>query len=176
METESLLTAAGLRLRALEPADADILYIWENDPALWPYGNTMAPVSLNQLRHYISQYSGNPMADGELRLMIEDCDSGRALGCVDLTNIDARDLHARVGIFVALKERNQGVASVALRLIMNYARTYLNLHQLIALVGTDNEYSHALFRRAGFKSCGNLRSYVRQGKHYYDVLIYQKLF
>ncbi|MDE7426465.1 MAG: GNAT family N-acetyltransferase [Muribaculaceae bacterium] len=176
MGTESLLTAAGLRLRALEPDDADILYIWENDSSLWPYGNTMAPVSLNQLRTYIRNYTGTPLADGELRMMIEDCESGRPLGCVDLTDIDARDLHARVGIFVAVKERHQGVASVALRLIINYARTYLNLHQLIALVGTDNEYSHALFRRTGFKSCGNLRSYVRQGKHYSDVLIYQKLF
>ena len=35
--------------RALEPIDVDTLYRWENDPAVWGVGSTMAPYSRKQL-------------------------------------------------------------------------------------------------------------------------------
>ena len=60
-----------IRLRAPEPSDLDRMYIWENDPALWPFGSAMAPFSRKQLSDYIESYDGDIFASRQLRLVIE---------------------------------------------------------------------------------------------------------
>jgi len=59
-----------IRLRAPEPADTDTLYIWENDPELWPCSDNMTPLSRHALARYIDNYSGDIATDGQLRLII----------------------------------------------------------------------------------------------------------
>ena len=65
-------------LRALEPTDVDCLYLWENNPEMWRFGFSPAPLSRHQIWEYISTYDSNPLSAGQLRLMI-DCD-GTAAG------------------------------------------------------------------------------------------------
>ena len=42
---EAWLDGRRVRLRALEPEDLEALYGWENDPATWEQGCTLAPYS-----------------------------------------------------------------------------------------------------------------------------------
>ena len=50
------------------------------------------------------------------------------------------------------------------------------MHQLAAVVSVDNAASRALFDAAGYRTAGRLRSWVRRGRSYIDVLLYQRLF
>ena len=61
------------RLRAVEPADAELLYMWENDPAVWAVSGTTEPFSREQIERFISRQleGGDLLRTGELRLMIE---------------------------------------------------------------------------------------------------------
>ena len=43
-----------VRLRALEPGDAELLYIWENDTDVWYAGETLVPFSYHTLQQYIA--------------------------------------------------------------------------------------------------------------------------
>ncbi len=58
-------------LRALEPADADLLYQWENQMELWSVSNTLTPFSRHQIITYINQISLDIYQTKQLRLMID---------------------------------------------------------------------------------------------------------
>ena len=163
-------------LRAPEPGDLDILYLWENDPTLWPYGSTRAPLSRHQIWQYLDSYDGDIFTHKQLRLMIVENESGKPVGSVDFYDFDPRDGHASLGIFVAEEYRKHGYASETLKLVSDYARETLALHQLAAWVSVDNEASIRLFKKSGFKSKACLRSWIKRGRTYSDVLIFQQLF
>lgn len=59
-----------ISLRALEPEDATLVFMWENDRSLWQYGSTQAPLSLHQIRQYIDSYNDDVFSSCQLRLMI----------------------------------------------------------------------------------------------------------
>lgn len=62
-----------IRLRAVEPKDAGILYAWENDPAIWEVSGTTEPYSREQIERFIERQleGGDLLCTGQLRLMIE---------------------------------------------------------------------------------------------------------
>lgn len=170
------LKGSKISLRGPEPDDLDSLYLWENDTALWPYGSTRAPLTRHQIWQYIDSYDGDIFAQRQLRMIIVDNQSGRAVGTVDLYDFDARDGRAYIGIFVASEFRNRGFAGEAMALIGEYGRETLGLHQLAAWVSVENLPSIALFKSAGYKSKACLRSWIRLGRRYVDVLVFQRLF
>lgn len=171
-----LLSDDKISLRALEPTDLDILYRWENDTALWTVGTTIAPFSRKQLWDYIENYDNDIYSARQLRLMIIDKSTGAPLGTIDMCDFDPSNSRMSIGILIDRTYGHQGYATRALRLVMEYARNILNLHQLYATIPADNRHSIALFKKCGFRSAGCLRSWLRHGMTYADVLIVQYLF
>ena len=171
----TLLSDPTVRLRAPEPNDLDCMYLWENDPTLWPFGSTSAPMSRHQLSDYIDNYDGDIFVTKQLRLIVELCATGEAVGTVDITHFDPRDRHARIGVMIAPGLRRKGLGRQAVEMAVEYARDELGIHTLIALVAVDNEPSRNLFTSAGFNTCGRVRSYLRRGRSYQDIFIFQLL-
>lgn len=163
-----------IRLRAVEPEDVDLIFIWENDETLWRYGAVKGPISRHQLWNYAQNYDADPMKNGEIRFVVEDINTGEAVGCIDLTEIDSYNCRAQVGIFISKLHRNRGLAQDALSLLNDYACKILGLHQVWAVIGRENTSSISLFEKSGFKSCGCLRSWIKIRTSYEDALIYQK--
>ncbi|MBJ2166608.1 MAG: GNAT family N-acetyltransferase [Muribaculaceae bacterium] len=169
------LSDGTITLRAPEPSDIDRLYIWENDMSLWPFGSAATPLSRHMLSEYIAAYDGDIFSSGQLRFVIELCGKGGAVGTIDMTHFEPRDRHARIGVFVEPASRRACIARRAIALVMAYARDVLGMHMLMALVADDNEPSRRLFATSGFNSCGRVRSYLRRGRSYHDIIIYQVL-
>jgi len=163
------------RLRALEPEDADLLYAWENDPAVWGVSGTLAPFSRHTLRRFLDEQRFDLYAARQMRLVIERRD-GRAAGLVDLFEFEPADLRAGIGILIHdAGDRGRGLASDALAVLCRYARQTLGLHQLWCNVTPDNRPSLALFRRAGFVECGRKREWRRTAGGWADELMLQKI-
>lgn len=159
-----------IRLRAPEPDDVDSIYAWENDgPETAP-----APVSRFKVWEYVQNYNPEPLRSGEARLVVTDTASGDKVGCVDLFMVDACNRHAGVGIYIAPAKRRLGYGCAALAGVEDFARR-LGLHQLWAHIAAGNTASRALFANAGFRPAGRLRSWIRRGNTYEDVMIVQKL-
>ncbi len=102
-------------LRALEPIDVDTLYRWENDPAVWGVGSTMAPYSRKQLWDYVDSYDGDIFTARQLRLMItipsgKDGEVKETVGTVDLYDFDPVNSRCAVGILIAPEYRRRGYA------------------------------------------------------------------
>ena len=164
------------RLRALEAEDVDLLYVWENDPAVWGVSGKLAPFSRHTLRRFLDEQRFDLYAARQLRLVVETLD-GRAVGLVDLFEFEPVDLRAGIGILIhGAGDRGRGFASDALDVLCRYARQVLGLHQLWCSVAPDNAASLTLFRRAGFVECGRKREWRRTPDGWADELLLQKIF
>lgn len=170
-------------LRAVEPSDVDMLYIWENDREVWPCGATRAPLSRHQLWEYANNYDSNPFASGQLRLIIEitatgtDTDNPLPIPCgtVDLYDIDPVNSRAMVGIMVIPRWRNLGIAAQALLQTEEYCRHTLGLAILASEVASDNLPSANLFGNSGgYTLVGQRPLWYRRGDTFVPSLLYQK--
>lgn len=170
-----MISKDDIKFRAIEPADAELLYIWENDPGLWPEGRVCRPMSLFALKSYAASVSDNPFADGQLRLVVCRASDGIAIGIADLFEISAKDGNAEAGIFVAPSFRGQGYAASIIEKLCEYAgEKCLHLHTLCAKIAETNTPSRKAFEKAGFKREGSLKSWLHIGRGRCDMLIYQK--
>ena len=169
-----LLKNNQIQLRAVEPEDLDILYKWENSTALWIHGNTLAPYSKLVLRQYINDtLSMDIFQSKQLRLMVDLLDENTTIGTVDLYEIDAHHRRAGIGILIDENHRQKGYAYQALKLMEEYAFSFLYLHQLFAYISTGNRKSVNLFEKAGYKEVGVLQDWIQRGETFEDVHLLQ---
>lgn len=170
-----LLSNDRVRLRALEPEDLDLLYRWENDPELWEVGNTLAPYSRYILKEYIAGSDRSLYETRQLRLMIEERATEASVGIVDLFDFEPHPNRAACGIMLDPDCQGRGLATEAMRLLMEYAYTFLKLHQLYAHIPVANEPSKRLFARLGFVETGVLKDWIRTPGGYSDVCVMQSV-
>lgn len=173
---QMLLHNDKISLRAPEPQDLDMMYMWENDSSLWNVGNAVAPYSRKQLWDYIEGYEADIFKSRQLRFVIVDNVSGNAVGTIDLYDFDPVNRHASVGILVDSRYRGHGIGRSAVCLLCDYCSEHLGMHSLMAVTSRSNERGVALFHSCGFDACGCLRSWIRQGNAYEDAVLLQRLF
>lgn len=164
-----------VRLRAMEPEDLDFLYAMENDKEVWDVGCTNVPYSRYVLHDYIANASNDIYADGQVRMVMEDR-SGNRVGLVDVFNFDASNRRAEVSVVVMAEYRGRGLARDAVRQVCHYALRTLHLHQLYAIIATDNMASQQLFSEAEFTGRNVLKEWLFDGMTYKDAIVMQKIF
>lgn len=162
-------------LRAVEPADIDLLYQWENDIENWKVSNTQTPFSRFVLEQYIAGAHQDIYQIKQLRLIICDVQN-KAVGCIDLFDFDPNHQRAGIGILIAEQsDRKKGYASEALKLLIEYCFTILNLHQLYCNISNDNEASILLFQKHDFKITGIKKEWIREENTFKDELLLQRI-
>lgn len=145
-----------LRFRAIEPADAELFYAVENDEDSWADSDTFAPYSYNILRKYAENYTADPVADNQLRLILEDADSHTPLGIVDFYELSFIHNRSFLGIYILPEHRKQGVGTKAIHLACSYAKRKLGLRLFGAKILDTNPVSLHLFEKCGFEINGRL--------------------
>lgn len=169
-----MLSSTRILLRAPEPDDLIHFYTWENDPALWAYGDTLAPFSAAQIKRFIEESAHDLFLEKQLRLVIELKEAKLPVGCLDLFHFNPIHRSAEVGILVADKTyQNQGIASEALQLTNQYATAILNIRNLFAQVSSNNPKGLRLFERNKYVCCGKKSSCLFHDGRWHDVLIFQ---
>lgn len=171
-----LLKGQLVRLRAMEPSDAETMYRWENDTQLWTTSATTRPFSRAVLDDFVASASQDIFAARQLRLIVESLSDGRSVGCVDLFDFDPFHRRAGVGVLVyELVDRRCGYGAEALSLLCRYAFSYLRLEQLWADVALSNGASVGLFAGAGFEHSATRRRWaLSAGGEWDDVMFFQK--
>ncbi len=160
-------------LRAMEPEDLDVLYQIENDTTIWNTGVTNVPYSRFVLHEYISQSRGDIYADGQVRLIVENTE-GEVVGIADLTNFSARHARAEIGIVIMRNQRGKGYATATLRQMSDYSRQILHLHQLYAVIASDNTASLHLFQKVGYEKTAEMSDWLFDGHSYRSAFLFQK--
>ena len=163
-----------ITLRAIEPEDLDLLYHIENDRQLWDVGPTSVPYSRYALHDYVAHASADIYTDKQVRLVIEDAEH-KVVGLADLTDFDPKHHRAEVGIVIVKKERGRHLAKAALEMLHEYALRTLHLHQIYAVISTDNVQATTLFQSMGYTHDALLRQWIYDGQDYHDARLFQKL-
>ena len=168
------LKGDNIYIRALEPNDLEFVYALENDQSIWEVSNTHTPYSRFLVKQYLENAHQDIYEAKQLRLAICQDQDFPALGLIDLFDFDPKNNRAGVGIVIQNNEnRKQNIGSEALELLIEYAFYNLNLHQLYANIGTENEASNALFTKFGFKMIGVKKDWTFVNGVYKDEAVFQ---
>lgn len=174
----SFITLKGEKvfLRALEPEDLEFVHKVENDENIWHLSSTQTPFSRFVIRQYLENAGVDIYEAKQLRLAVCISDNQKAVGLIDLYDFDPKNSRAGVGIVIYDTEnRHKGYGSEALRLLVNYAFSHLNLHQLHASIEMSNEASISLFTALGFEFSGIRKEWNFQNGNWVDEGFYQLL-
>lgn len=169
-----------LRLRAVEPEDAEMMWSVESDSSQWRENGMMAPYSQRNLREYAESYDADPIRAGQLRLVAEFKDPAasdrreRFTGLADLFDISPVGRTAFVGIYVREACRGKGYATRMLGMLEQYSLLLLNLRILAGKVSETNASSRRMFERAGYTLQGELKDWLLNGPDTHSLLIYTK--
>jgi len=157
-----MLKATNIELRALEPNDIDLLYLWENDDSVWHLSNTITPFSRFQLEQYVLNTEQDIFSSKQLRLMIDKIENNKktTIGSIDIFDFDPINKRAGLGILIDKKERKKGYASQALENLLKYCFEILHLHQVYCNITTENEASIKLFKKFDFVISGTKKDWL----------------
>lgn len=168
------LQGSTIYLRALEPEDLDFIYSIENDEDIWPVSNTATPYSRFLIRQYLENAHQDIFEAKQLRLAICIKSTQNPIGLIDLFDFDPQNQRAGIGIIIKEgSNRNNGYGKEALGLLINFAFTHLQVHQLYANIGIDNAASIALFTTFGFACAGIKKDWNKVNNQYCDEALYQ---
>lgn len=168
------LKGTNLYLRTLEPEDLEFLYTIENDENIWEVSNTQTPYSKFLIRQYLENAHQDIYEAKQLRLAICKNDSNEVIGLIDLFDFDPRNNRAGIGIVIQNGSyRNKGFGKEALALLIDFSFNKLQLHQLFANIGTNNEASLNLFTTFEFRKIGVKKDWIYINNSYQDEAIFQ---
>lgn len=164
-------------LRALESSDLELLYVSENDTAIWKVSNTITPFSKDVLELYLHSAHQDIYTNKQLRLMICLNQNHTPIGTIDLFDFDPMNLRVGVGVLIFEEFRRKGYASEAIDLVKKYAQETLMMNQLFCNISSSNSDSIALFEKAGFEKVGIKKQWNQISKNIFeDELMYQLIF
>lgn len=167
------LTGKKITLRALEPEDLDFLYQIENNESFWEISHTQTPFSKFILKQYLENAHLDIYEAKQLRLLIEDTSTKSQVGMIDLFDYNPMHKRAGIGILIHPKFQKQGLATEALSLLIQYAFSYLNVHQLYANITADNSKSLSLFKKHNFQKVGIKKDWILSEGKFKDEVLFQ---
>ena len=168
------LQGKNIYLRALEPEDLEFVFDIENDQAIWEFSNTQTPYSRFLIRQYLENAHQDIYEAKQLRLAICKNEDFKAVGLIDLFEFDPRNNRAGIGILIKEEgNRNQGIGSQALEILIDYSFRQLNLKQLFANINPQNEASISLFTNFGFEKIGIKKQWNLVNGVYNDEALFQ---
>ncbi len=164
-------------LRALEPGDLAVLYTTENNTSVWKVSNTLTPYSKAILELYLETAHQDIYTTKQLRLMICESSTDKAIGTIDLFDFDPMNARVGVGVLIFEDFRNKGYASEAIDLVKDYASKTLLLNQLFCNISASNKESVSLFEKCGFEKIGTKKQWNRISiNQFEDEWMYQLFF
>ena len=166
------LLGKNINLRALEPSDLNFLYSAENDESFWEISSTQTPYSKYILQKYIENAHQDIYEAKQYRFVI--CDTkNMPIGMIDLFDFNPQHKRVGIGILILNKYQSKGYGSDALEMIIDYAFTYLNVHQIFANITSNNLNSIILFEKFNFKKIGVKKDWLFSNNTFKDEISYQ---
>ncbi len=161
-----------IRLRAIEPSDAEILFRWNQDSDrarfldfVWP------PTSLASVQAWTEEKSKGHLEDERFHWMIETL-SCQPIGTISTHNCNPHTGTFSYGIDIASDQRRQGYATEAIWLVLRYYFLELRYQKVTVPVHADNLASIRLHEALGFQREGMLRRMTYQHGQYLDELYF----
>jgi RimJ/RimL family protein N-acetyltransferase len=171
---DTMLKGELVRLRALEPEDAEKIHGWVNDPEVGRWMNNSHPRSLAQIRKRAEE---RPVNSYELVVLGIEAD-GKLIGIVDLRDAEPEVGNAELDIYIGDAEYRGGggYGTEALRLMCRYGFNSMRLHMITLWVVAENERARHVYRKVGFSEDGRHREvFVAADGRRHDMILMSML-
>lgn len=170
-----MMTAQGknIALREYRLGDAAHISSWRSDDETtrWMGRNFRVRKTTPEIEARLMGIIENPPDDSIFRV-IADAETGEYLGGIDITSMDSTDRNGVLSIVIAERQnRNKGIASAAIRLLLNEAFTVYGLHKVELRVASGNRAAIRCYEKIGFVHEGRLREHVFVDGTFHDMLI-----
>lgn len=168
-----MLVGKDVVLRSWCEEDLAVLMRLRNDVALQT--QLMAQPRPNS-RARVSQWlkDRSERTDGVF-FVVAAADDNRALGYVQLANMDVLHGHGDLGICLDPAAHGRGIAAQTLALLQDYVKQVFGLRKIVLQVLCSNLRAIGFYDKQGFARVGVLRAHAfLQGAHV-DVLLMEKL-
>jgi RimJ/RimL family protein N-acetyltransferase len=164
-----------VRLRAVEPSDADIFHEWDKDTdqARLQY-MVRFPGSLEAARRGAQEGATRRPEDDNFFFVIENLE-GEVVGSILTHATDRRNGHFKYGVGIGSEHQRKGYAAEAIRLLLRYYFEELRYTKALAEVYAFNEPSIRLHENLGFTLEGRLRNMIYTEGRHHDVLVFGML-
>lgn len=162
-----------IKLRAPELDDLDTIFEWENNTDIWNLSQTQLPFSRFDIEQFILQSNHDIYIEKQFRFIIESIAEKNIVGAIDLFDFDAINKRAGVGILIDKNFRKLGIGSQALDILIKYAKSTLNLHQLYCNILLSNLVSLHLFKKKHFQEIGVKKDWIFINGKYQDEVVLQ---
>ena len=160
-----------VRLRPLEPEDADTIWRWHNDDEVTQWLDADYDESLAQIRKRTQDRVRNCYEKAVFG--IETLAEGKLIGLTDLRDAAAEDGCAKLDVYLGEKDFwNGGYGTDALRTLCAYGFDVMRLHMIALWVVAENEPARACYRKVGFQEDGRHRECFRaRDGRYHDMIL-----
>ncbi len=169
------MRTARLELRPVRMSDAQDLYEYSSDPEVARHVLWDAHTSIHQTRAYIRflirQYRS--AAPGTFVIALRQ--SGKVVGTIGFMWVQPENRSAEVGYSLSRAYWNQGIMTEALRAVLEFGFTKLNLNRIEAQHESDNPASGHVMQKADMRREGTLRQRLYNKGRYADVELYAML-
>lgn len=154
-------------LAPIRTEDAEQYVEWLNDFSTTDYiGRSGSVVALEGETEYLKKMQSEEANFGIVRLADD-----KLIGTVALNRVDHLRRIASLGIFIGDKEsREKGYGTEAVRLILDYGFSYLNLNNIELSCLACNERAYRCYQKCGFKEYGRRRQAAFTNGKYYDLI------
>jgi RimJ/RimL family protein N-acetyltransferase len=169
-----MLRGSRVVLREYRQEDLAEIRRWVNDQAVlrylgfWQYPQTVED-TVEYLDRQLTHKSG--AQEVQLAIALADDPEERYIGGIGLSGIDARNRHASLGVVIGRADlQGQGLGSEAIRLMLEYAFEFLNLHKVNLCYFEGNDRGARCYAKCGFKEEGRIRENRFYEGRYWDVV------
>lgn len=154
----AVLTTARLVLRELRSTDAAAMLVFRGDPIVQRF-NSEPLQSVEAAAAFIEELSLGYLGLPALHWGITLHDQDQVIGLVGLHTWSQHHRRAEVGYDLAHAFWGQGIGSEAVRAVVTFGFTHLNLNRIEAATIADNHESVNLLKKLGFRLEGIRRGY-----------------
>ncbi|REC97049.1 aminoglycoside 6'-N-acetyltransferase [Microbacterium sp. AG157] len=147
------VTRERVRLRPFEESDLEAMAVYRGDAEVCRF-LPFEPQTADDIRRRNGHLIGCTSLEGErggVMLVIERTDDGAVIGDLVLFHLDAEAGSAEIGWVMSPAASGKGLATEAVRALVDTAFDVYGLRRLVAQIDADNERSAALAERIGMR-------------------------
>ena len=164
------LVGEGVELRRHERRNYKLYAHWYGDEEIWRLTSwSDAPMRPAAVERLFESRESSAVDDS---FAIHRAGEEEPLGVIGLMNVSGANRSADLSVIVGEREdRERGLGTEAIRVLLRYAFEDLRLNRVGLSVFEFNELAISAYDKLGFKEEGRLRQAIRRDGSFYDAIL-----
>jgi ribosomal-protein-alanine N-acetyltransferase len=140
-----------LILKEIEFEDLDAIFLLRSDEAINKYIARESPKDISVVKEWLNKMKSGIAANTHLYWTINLKSENRLIGTICIWNYDASTNCSEIGFELMSDYQNQGYVSEAIKPVIDFAKTQLQLSNLVAFTHKENISSIKVLEKCNFE-------------------------